>query len=642
MADSTPLTSVHFSTSSFPVPTEILVEIIGYLAVPDLLRLRIVSRLMYRFLSDNAMWHRAVWPSFRRKDSAMLTVFLNLCDKSLRSLLIEGDLRLTHVTRLRRLTALQNLTIRTHFGVGVLPSVIENLPKVSHLTLSGLQDHWLEKGMHQLVSWHSQLQSFTFIIDQVPNDAFGLRLGPIQLISEWASNGFKPACLTIVANYKVCNIIELYLQQHWCVTSQPPPQHLATFRLFQRVRGLVDSSIEPPYLQINMGPKTSPLDAAVSSLPADIGKFQVLLGRSRRNELTGHAVNISYDSEELSVSFSQCGPVLSYLDLSHASLQPGAVTHLSHHCPQLLELVLACAQVPDLVEGLYSLAEHCKWLCGINLRSIDTIVDNMQSFWEAIYHFRSLKYLCLDGCMLIPSRSSKINTRVPPSRGARMRYSHVPNIDSEACEEMMKILEQLRKITAIHITDCCNSDHLESHAGVLIHNHLLSAVSRLRNLRHLKIDLESSNTCKLVGFTALLRTCTELCCVTINANDMEQPNDPSIFARLSQLQLKMRMTNLSKGFSNALMSACALTVLCVQFATFSPDVAIALVNKLNNLEVCHITTQDKPTHSAISRFKKAVKDHPKSPIDSFLGNGKLKCIHSEFSDLWNCCCLCSL
>ena len=645
MADSTPLTvtGIHFSTASFPFPTEIFVEIFSYLSVPDLLRLRIVSRQLYKILSDNAMWHRAVWPSFRRKDAAMLTVFLSLSHKSLRSLYIGGDLKLAHVTRLRRLTALKNLVISTNFDGNQLTSMIGKLPKVSHLTLSGPQDRWLQQGIQQLVLCHPQLQSFTL----VPSNLFVFTgmCGPIQIISEWASNGFKPACLTVETYYKEPDITKLYLQQHRCITSQPPPQHSATFRCFQRVRGLLDSSIEPPYLQINLGPKTSPLDAAVSSLPADVGKFQVLLGRSRKNQMVARAINKSHSlhvPEELSVSFSQCGPVLSYLNLSYTSLQPGALTYLSQHCPQLLELVVAHAQVPDLVEGLYSLAEGCKWLCGINLRSIDTTVDNIQSFWEAIYHLRSLKYLCLDGCMLMPSRTPKINTRelqTSPASGVRWRYSHVPNIDAEACEEMMKILEQLRRVTAVHITDCYHCDHLKNFSSVLIHNHLLSAVIRLRNLRYLKIDLNSNNSiyrCKLVGFAELLRSCTELRCVTIDAYDMEQPaDDPSLFSRLTQLQLKMRATSITNDFSNALMSACKLRVLCAQFASFPPYTAITLVNKLDDLEVCHITTQDNLIVSAISRFKKAAKDHPKSPIDAFLDNVPRECFHPEFSDLWN-------
>ena len=158
-------------------------------------------------------------------------------------------------------------------------------------------------------------------------------------------------------------------------------------------------TIEAPFLQVSIAPNSSPIDAGIATLPAHAGQFVLRLGRSLQGDLTAHGVKQQprMIPNGLSVPFSQCAPVLSCLDLSFLTLPAGALSCISQYCPQLRQLSLAESTVPDLEEGLTSLANECKWLCGIDLYFVADFLSSCLTVWKPLVCVRSLKYLQVDG-----------------------------------------------------------------------------------------------------------------------------------------------------------------------------------------------------------------------------------------------------
>ena len=100
----------------------------------------------------------------------------------------------------------------------------------------------------------------------------------------------------------------------------------------------------------------------------------------------------------LSVPFSQCAPVLPFL-----TLPARALSCISQHCPQLRrQLRLAQSSILDLEDGLNSLANECKWLCGIDIFCVAEFPYSCLTVWKPIIdRVRSLKYLHVDGSIFI-------------------------------------------------------------------------------------------------------------------------------------------------------------------------------------------------------------------------------------------------
>ena len=593
-----------------------------------------------------------MWPSFRRCDRSILTVFLKLCHKSLKSLVLGGDPGLADLARLQRCCSLTNLQVLKSFGDRDLTSLIQALPNVTHLRIVGFRSVWLISGLKQLSDKHPQLQSFQFVSNGGVYDL-------TDILSAWAENGYKPSYLAVMAPLKVFQweeYMQLYLQKHHCISSFRHPEHLATFAYFQRGNGPLNLTIEAPHLHINLGPNVTPLRAACSTLPAPIGNLSLFLGQSTQGHLVGKAFTQLRQPqlpEELTVPFSQCSPILSYLDLSSATLPVGALQYLSQHCLQLQELLLVHSVVPDLVEGLASLAVGCKQLCGISLNGVSMdlpvgVQPPNLSLWEALCGMPSLTHICVSAAALMPSIRETPKAVQVRSSGSRKRLSHISLLDVEDKEGIRKTLSQLTTVCAVQVQPCSHGHH-HPHFAALIHESLLSTISCFQGLRYLNVDFSDAawGRQKLGCLSSVLRSCPALCYLSITADDLtDLPEDPSLFSRLFQLQLKCGCTVATEGFMNALASAQSLTMLCLQLKVFPFHCVKEILQKLSCLEVCHIvyccSRLPKNYHLSFKDiakdFKKCVNTLHRPPLDAFIRRdlSYVCCIHPDLEDLWMC------
>ena len=632
---------------SFPsidvLPTETLLHVFSYLTVPELLCLRLVCRRMYAVLSDPATWTRAVWPNFKRGQPKEFTVFLNLCHSSLRTLILGGDVTMAHMTRIRkRCVALDRLVI-TKWVSSI--SLLDVLPKVPHLSVTSCYLDVLKEAIKK----HPHLQSLEFVSPP---------LKPIYIswwqafLSAWASNGFKPKYVVIFKSVSYNGDERGYIWYHHrlqeFVTSPPPA---ASLSWFCRSRGPLGLTIEAPFLQVNVGPRASPMDApAVSTLPAHAGLFVVRLGRSPQGELTAcveQQLQPTMIPDCLSVPFSQCAPVLSCLDLSFLTLPAGALSCISQHCPLLRQLSLAESIIPDLEDGLNSLADECKWLSGIDLYFDAEFPYSRLTVWKPIGRVHSLRYLHVDGSVFMEiseNRESDITS------GPRYRVSRVPTVNVEVCREVMKTIRQLSNVCGLHVSDFHHGDVNKRYLDDLLHVNLLSHVSCFHSLRYLKIDLTppqyrdnptgvnmynvSISRCTLPGMGELLRTCSYLQYLSITAYNVRLPEDPLVYSRLLQLQLKTFVTDANERFFNALSSAQDLTVLCLQLRSFSHPAVLGILPKFPKLTSCHIVASIRFTVNARKKLKAALRNHPNAPLNAFFATEPTDCCHPDLSDLF--------
>ena len=612
-------------------------------------------------LSDPATWTRAVWPNFKRGQPKEFTVFLNLCHSSLHTLILGGDVTLTHVTRLRkRCVALNRLVILK--GLTFSSASFDVLPKVSHLSVC-IYPHSLTEEIKPLTKQHPQLQSVELVSTASLYD-YPTRYSPYNLwqecLSDWASNGFKPKNIVLFETKSHCGNTEKdYLCYHRqiqeFVTSL---QHAASLRLFCRSRGPLGLTIEVPFLQVNVGPNSSPVDAGIATLPAHAGQFVLRLGRSLQGDLTARCVEQQpiMVPDSLPVPFSQCAPVLSCLDLSFLTLPVGALSCISQHCPQLRQLRLAQSSIPDLENGLNSLANECKWLCGIDLFCVADFPYSCLTVWKPISRVHSLKYLHVDGSVFMEiDKTEARKDKQGITSGPRFRLSHIPTIDLEVSQEVKTTIHQLTNVCGLHVRDFPHGDLNEQQLYAVLYVNLLSHVSCFHSLRYLKIDLTSlqyhnnptgvnmhhEHHCNLAGMGELLQSCSYLQYLSITTYNVHLPEDPLLYSRLLQLQLKTFATDANERFFNALSSAQDLTVLCLQLRSFPRPAVIDILPKLPKLTAYHIV-QFSTVRSHVPalfpvtarKLKVALKNHPNAPLDAFVVQGTKRCCHLNLSDLF--------
>ena len=170
-------------------------------------------------------------------------------------------------------------------------------------------------------------------------------------------------------------------------------------------------------------------------------------------------------------------------------------------------------------------------------------------------------------------------------------------------QEVKTAIRQLNNVCGLHVRDFYHGDVASQRSDFVLHVNLLSHLSCFHGLCYLTIDLTPpqyqhdkpvfltmyhASHSTLPGIGELLQSCPYLQYLSITAYNVYLPEDPLVYSRLLQLQLKTFTTDANKQFFNALSSAQDLTVLCLQLRSFPRLAVIDILPKLPNLTACHI------------------------------------------------------
>jgi len=379
------------------LPVEMLVYIMSFLRTArDLVQLRYVSRRLRAATDTPSLWNEFVWPLYHSREERSVMNVLKDFGWHIKRLAFPN-----HVAQSKLLEMINRCRNVTHL---TLPAVTElDLDKlkqvVQHMSLEKLEVRLSSYYIEPLLSIEGLKELTIHVIEED-------HLLCESCVEEWMRGGFVPPNLVLVT--KQMGDMQLFLLTNWF--TQTVKDYLCCFTLYHDCQVPLNLFPVMPVIRFEYGqsaafPFVRASSYGIFGLDKDVllltdhvkdGKALCKAEVTTLNSVPDVMINNSVNTLEYVTHFS-FGPA--------SPIYPGNLEQLAFACPNLESLNLhGCTQCLRNLQGLRTIAQNCKNLCGLNLTHIPLKefqeYGRVRELWEILSGMR-LTYLCMEICIFM-------------------------------------------------------------------------------------------------------------------------------------------------------------------------------------------------------------------------------------------------
>jgi len=452
------------------LPTELLALIFSFVGtIRDKIKIRYVSRRLRSVMETPSLWREFVWPYYDDREELSINIVLRTCGKYVKRMSFPD-----HVPPLKLANMLQycgsvthlNLPKGTQFSARQLKGFVEHMEKLQYLNV-----HWGYDNIKPLLSIGTNLKELTvYVTGRKPTSLY-------PWLQAWMEDGCMPQNLNLVVNVSTYFVLKLIDDWSQC-NLRFSPNRIATLKIYTSLN--IPLSLIPPVpvIQLQYGPTaTLPFTNASKFGMLGLKKDLLLLTDSCNGDRTVYkAVTMSTRTfGEIEFDLSHCKLIdLKFLTCFEATIcnefHSGHLEQLAIACPNLEQLkLLRNHNCLKRLQGLRSIADHCKKLQGLNLLGIPVInVESQVCLWEILCNMK-LTHLAVDLCMLKHNDVLKERASYLFSQCSVLQALEMYNDFLSCCECEEFVSEDFMQLSHFPMLSFCNLTRFDFHCSV-VHN----------------------------------------------------------------------------------------------------------------------------------------------------------------------------
>ena len=408
------------------LPVEVLVCICSFLGTSDLVRIRCVSKSLRCVTEIPSLWETFIWSGYAPRDDKLLKHVLKVFEKHIKRVYFADHIAPSKLQLMlwscKNVVQLSLPSFRYVANFEKFESIISrlagSLQSLEIPSASRLCDY------RRVVKLSSNLQELS--LHYRGSMWWFCRYSVQEWLDEWANLKYVPRKLSIIINDKPAMMSILLSSLQLCLPvlrNKKLPKlvglsDIAWFNIcFKTSRHF---SPVVPHIQVRITDSSVAVPSVKASkyglLGLDMDTLHLTRG-SHHGKKVYKALLIDGIDEHIDTSVTSLTSI-TYFDASYCKcLYPGHLEQLSVACPNLQKLDLyGNSKCLSNLNGLHSLASHCKSLQGLNLMGIhvDDYEYDFVQLWEILCTMH-LTQLAIEAWMIkvrdgrnagVPSRSS--------------------------------------------------------------------------------------------------------------------------------------------------------------------------------------------------------------------------------------------